>query len=42
MDKPYQFIAIRQDITEQKEISEQILFNAYHDELTGFRNRRCL
>ena len=39
--KPYQFMAIRQDITEQKEIAEQILFNAYHDELTGLRNRRC-
>jgi diguanylate cyclase (GGDEF)-like protein/PAS domain S-box-containing protein len=39
--KTYQFMAIRQDITEKKEIEEQILFNAYHDELTGLRNRRC-
>ena len=37
---PYQYIAIRQDITEQKEIGEQILYNAYHDDLTGLRNRR--
>lgn len=36
---PYQYIAIRQDITEQKEIAEQILYNAYHDNLTGLRNR---
>ena len=40
-EKPYQFVAIRQDIMEQKEIGEQILYNAYHDELTGLRNRRC-
>ncbi len=38
---PYQYIAIRQDITEQKQIEEQILYNAYHDDLTGLRNRRC-
>ena len=38
---PYQYIAIRQDITERKKNSEQILFNAYHDDLTGLRNRRC-
>ena len=38
---PYQFISIRQDITEQKKIGEQILYNAYHDDLTGLRNRRC-
>ena len=38
---PYQYIAIRQDITEQKEIGEQIRHNAYHDDLTGLRNRRC-
>lgn len=39
--KPYQYMAIRQDITKQKEVGEQILYNAYHDELTGLRNRRC-
>lgn len=38
---PYQYISIRHDITNQKEIEEQILYNAYHDELTGLRNRRC-
>ena len=38
---PYQYIAIRQDITEQKEFGEQILHNSYHDDLTGLRNRRC-
>lgn len=38
---PYQYIAIRQDITERKEIEEHILYNAYHDDLTGLRNRRC-
>jgi diguanylate cyclase (GGDEF)-like protein/PAS domain S-box-containing protein len=37
---PYQYMAIRQDITEQKKFEEQILHNAYHDELTGLRNRR--
>lgn len=40
-NKPYQYISIRQDITEQKKISEQILHNAYHDDLTGLPNRRC-
>ena len=41
-NKPYQYIAIRQDITEQKNIAEQIRYNAYHDDLTGLRNRRSL
>jgi diguanylate cyclase (GGDEF)-like protein/PAS domain S-box-containing protein len=40
-NKPYQYIAIRQDITEQKQISEQFIHNAYHDDLTGLPNRRC-
>ena len=39
---PYQYIAIRQDITEQKKIGEQILYNAYHDDLTGLRNADVL
>lgn len=38
---PYQYIAIRQDITEQKEFGEKILHSAYHDDLTGLRNRRA-
>lgn len=41
-NKPYQYMAIRQDITEQKNIAEQIRYNAYHDDLTGLGNRRCL
>ncbi|MGX2962017.1 EAL domain-containing protein (plasmid) [Peribacillus sp. JNUCC 23] len=39
---PYQYISIRQDITEQMKMEEQILYNSYHDELTGLRNRRYL
>lgn len=38
--KPYQYIAIRQDISELKKIEAQIRYNADHDELTGLRNRR--
>lgn len=37
---PYQYISIRQDITEQMIFEEQILYNANHDELTGLLNRR--
>lgn len=40
--RPYQYISIRYDITEQKKIEAQIRHNAYHDVLTGLRNRRCL
>ncbi|MDR7000220.1 EAL domain-containing protein [Neobacillus niacini] len=36
---PYQYISIRQDITDLKEAEMQILQNSYHDELTGLRNR---
>jgi len=38
--EPYQYIAIRQDITDQIESEKLILHRAYHDELTGLRNRR--
>ena len=38
---PYQFIAIRQDITGEKEFEEKLFHNAYHDDLTGLRNRRA-
>lgn len=39
--KPYQYIAIRTDITAQKSI-EKIQHMAYHDELTSLPNRRKL
>lgn len=39
--KPYQYIAIRADITTQKSM-EKIHYLAYHDELTGLPNRRKL
>jgi diguanylate cyclase (GGDEF)-like protein/PAS domain S-box-containing protein len=38
---PYQYISIRNDITEHKEIEEKINFIAYHDSLTGLPNRRA-
>lgn len=40
-DKPYQYIAIRVEITAQKDI-KKITHIAYHDELTGLPNRRKL
>lgn len=40
-EKPYQYIAIRVDITAQKDI-KKITHIAYHDELTGLPNRRKL
>lgn len=39
--KPYQYISIRVDITEQRNINK-IKHLAYHDELTGLPNRRML
>lgn len=39
--KPYQYISIRVDITEQKKM-DMIKHMAYHDELTGLPNRRML
>lgn len=40
-DEPQQYIAIRTDITEQKNTARLKKF-AYHDELTGLRNARSL
>lgn len=39
--KPYQYISIRTDITEQKNV-QRFEHLAYHDELTGLKNRRKL
>lgn len=38
--KPYQYVSIRTDITEQKKAQERINFLAYYDELTMLPNRR--
>lgn len=38
--EPYQYISVRQDITDQKEAEMKVLIDSYHDELTGLRNRR--
>ncbi|OIJ15193.1 hypothetical protein BKP35_04915 [Anaerobacillus arseniciselenatis] len=45
--KPYQFVSIRNDVTEQKKLEHEILLNrqqieyiAYHDYLTDLTNRR--
>ncbi|SHF95751.1 sensor domain-containing protein [Ornithinibacillus halophilus] len=37
--KPYQYIAIRHEITEQIKNQERIQHQSYHDQLTGLRNR---
>lgn len=39
--KPYQYVAIRTDITDQKNMARLKQF-AYHDEITGLRNARSL
>lgn len=38
---PYQYVSIRTDVTEQKNI-KKLKFYAYHDDLTGLYNRRML
>lgn len=38
--KPYRYISIRTDITEQKKAQERVKFLAYYDELTLLPNRR--
>lgn len=40
--KPMQYIAMRSDITRQKEAEQQIQQLAFHDTLTGLPNRRLL
>lgn len=39
---PYQYIAIRTDITKSKDFEQKITHMAYHDALTGLANRRLL
>ena len=38
--KPVQYIAMRYDITDKKENQEKIRMMAFHDHLTGLKNRR--
>lgn len=40
--KPYQYLAIRNDITERKRTESQILHDVLHDRLTGLANRSFL
>lgn len=40
--KPYQYVAIRTDITQRKHVEQKITHMAYHDSLTGLANRRLL
>lgn len=38
--RPYQYMSICKDITEKKKVEEELVFLAYHDELTGLANQR--
>lgn len=38
--RPYQFMSICNDITDKKRAEEELMYLAYHDELTGLANRR--
>ena len=40
--QPYQYVAIRTDITQRKKAELKITHMAYHDSLTGLANRRLL
>ncbi|VXD12883.1 putative bifunctional diguanylate cyclase/phosphodiesterase [Planktothrix paucivesiculata] len=41
-NKPYQYIVIRNDITERKKAEFQLLYDLLHDRLTGLANRSFL
>ncbi|HEY9865327.1 MAG TPA: EAL domain-containing protein [Candidatus Obscuribacterales bacterium] len=41
-NRPYQYIVIRNDITERKKAEFQLLYDVFHDRLTGLANRSFL
>ncbi|WRH68284.1 MAG: EAL domain-containing protein [Planktothrix sp. GU0601_MAG3] len=41
-NKPYQYIVIRNDITDRKKAEVQLLYDIFHDRLTGLANRSLL